>query len=174
MREDSGQTEQPGAPAPSGPSMPSTPTHVVTCFLVRQDRGRDEVLLVRRSERVRTYRGHWAGVSGYVEPGIAPETQAHTEIAEETGLTGDDIVLLRRGAPLPVADAAQGLSWVVHPFLFQVRHPARVHTDWEARDAQWVAPAALGGYLTVPGLAEALARVYPPHELNETAETGGG
>lgn len=160
---DDGETSvtEPVQPAQSGAD--PTPTHVVTCFLVRQDRGRDEVLLVRRSERVRTYRGHWAGISGYVEPGIAPEAQAYTEIGEEAGLAGDDIALLRRGAALPVADAAQGLSWVVHPFLFRVARPDRVRTDWEAREASWVAPDEIASYPTVPGLAEALARVYPPH-----------
>ena len=36
-------------------------THVVTCFLVRTgSRGHDEVLILRRSGRVRTYRGRWA------------------------------------------------------------------------------------------------------------------
>ena len=47
------------------------PTHVVTCFLLRRTRDGDEILLVRRSQRVRTYRGSWASVSGYVEQYIA-------------------------------------------------------------------------------------------------------
>lgn len=150
------------------------PVHVVTCFLLRQDRGRDEMFLVRRSDRVRTYRGYWAGVSGYIEPGIVPETQAYTEIAEETGLASDDIARFQPGTPLPVEDAAEGLSWIVHPFLVLVARPERVHTDWEAHESRWITPAELGEYQTVPGLAEALARVYPAAASSSRTEFAGG
>src|SRR5579862_2692359 len=94
-----------------------TPTHVVSCFLLRRDRGRDEVLLAQRSQRVRTYRGAWAAISGYVEPGVTPLEQAYTEIREETALQRDDVELLRVGEPLPFTDANIGQAWVVHPFL---------------------------------------------------------
>jgi 8-oxo-dGTP diphosphatase len=138
-----------------------TPTHVVTCFLLRRDRGHDELLLVRRSERVRTYKGHWAGVSGYLEPGATPEEQAYTELREETTLAPDQVQLLAAGEPLSVHDPAAGLDWIVHPFLFLVLAPDRIHTDWEARDSAWVAPNEVAARPTVPGLTEALARVYP-------------
>jgi 8-oxo-dGTP diphosphatase len=140
------------------------PTHVVTNFLLRRDRGQDELLLVRRSDRVRTYRGHWAGVSGYLEPGVTPEQQAYTELREETTLAPEHVRLLAAGQPLPVHDPAAGLEWVVHPFLFLVLAPERIRTDWEARDSAWVAPEEVRTRPTVPGLAEALARVYQPPE----------
>lgn len=136
-------------------------THVVTCFILRNDRGRDEVLLVRRSDHVRTYRGRWAGVSGYVEPGVSPHDQAYVELREETQLSPEDVRLLAEGAPLPVIDKAQGLSWVVHPFLFQIGAPEHIQTDWEAQATQWMAPGEVANLATVPGLADALALVYP-------------
>jgi len=139
----------------------SQPTHVVTCFLLRRDRGKDELLLVRRSQKVRTYRGAWAGVSGYLEPGVTPLQQAYTEIREEVALPFDAVQLLREGEPLAVSDAARSLSWVVHPFLFALPQPDRIQTDWEATEHQWVTPAELAQLQTVPMLADALARVYP-------------
>ena len=36
---------------------------VVTCFLLRRGR----ILVLRRSQRVGTHRGKWAGVSGTIE-----------------------------------------------------------------------------------------------------------
>jgi ADP-ribose pyrophosphatase YjhB (NUDIX family) len=141
---------------------------------LRRDRGRDEVLLVRRSERVRTYRGRWAGVSGYVEPGVAPQDQAYTELREETQLATEDASLLSVGAPLPVQDAAEGLAWVVHPFLFLVHQPDRIQTDWEARESRWVATGEVAQLETVPGLADALARVYPPGAAETSAEQTHG
>lgn len=140
------------------------PTHVVTTFLLRRDAGRDEMLLVRRSPRVRTYRGAWAGISGYVEPGVTPLEQAYTELREETGLERGDLTLLRAGEPIAVDDAKSGLSWVVHPFLFALNNTAQIRTDWEATEHRWISPADIAGYETVPKLAEALAAVYPPQE----------
>jgi 8-oxo-dGTP diphosphatase len=137
------------------------PTHVVTAFLLRQDRGHDEILLVRRSQRVRTYKGAWAGVSGYLEPGVTPLDQVYTEISEEASLPRDAVQLLRTGEPLDVRDEALGQSWVVHPFLFALADPDRIRTDWEATEHRWVTPQEVSAQPTVPMLAEALARVYP-------------
>jgi 8-oxo-dGTP diphosphatase len=137
------------------------PTHVVTAFLLRWDRGQDEILLVRRSQRVRTYRGAWAGVSGYLEPGVTPLDQLYTEMSEEVSLPRDAVQLLRAGEPLAVQDDAQGQSWVVHPFLFALADPDRIRTDWEATEHRWVTPQEVSAQPTVPMLAEALARVYP-------------
>lgn len=139
----------------------ATPTHVVTCFLLRHDNGEDKLFLVRRSQRVRTYRGAWAAVSGYLEPGVAPLEQAYTEIREETGVHADELRLLRQGEPVAFSDEAIGQSWVVHPFLFELAPSTALKTDWEATEHTWIAPGTLSQYETVPKLAEALAAVYP-------------
>jgi 8-oxo-dGTP pyrophosphatase MutT (NUDIX family) len=153
-------------------------THVVTCFLLRTGPdGRDEVLILRRSGRVRTYRGRWAGVSGYLEgartgarlgepaeAGARPpsaEDQARREIQEETALSPADAELARAGDPLTFDDPDLDTRWTVHPFLFRVRPGATIAIDWEHTEARWVRPGALGRYRTVPRLWEALARVYP-------------
>lgn len=148
----------------TSPGKQPSPTHVVTCFVLRSVSGRDEVLLVQRSERVRTYRGAWAGVSGYLEPGIAPLEQAYTELREEVALAPSNVALLREGEPLPVLDEQNALAWVVHPFLFHLREGATLTTDWEALAYRWVQPDEVGQLQTVPMLAEALAAVYPPGE----------
>ena len=138
----------------------SEPRHVVTCFLRRRDAtGKDEILILRRSGRVGTYQGRWAGVSGYLE-GNDPLAQALVEIAEETGLTASDVTLVKAGEPLPVDDLARGLRWVVHPFLFDVTTEKPLALDWENTEARWIAPADLVEYDTVPLLKEALERVY--------------
>ena len=134
---------------------------VVTCFLLRRSPGGDEVLLLRRSQRVGTYRGRWAGVSGYLEE-ANPLAQAYREIEEEAGLARDEVTLLRAGEPLVVVDAEADRSWIVHPFLFEVRPDAQVRVDWEHTEARWVRPEEVSAFDTVPQLAEALIRVYPP------------
>jgi len=132
---------------------------VVTCFLLRRS-GDDEILLLRRSQRVGTYRGRWAGVSGYIEE-ADPLTQAYMEIEQETGLAREDVQLLCTGEPLEVVDAEAERRWIVHPFLFEVREPARVRTDWEHSETRWIRPKEIFQYETVPQLPETLMRVYP-------------
>jgi len=127
---------------------------VVTCFLESDG----EILLLRRSERVGSYQGRWAGVSGYIEK--TPDEQALVEIAEETGLSGDDLKLVKKGKPLPVEDKKLGIRWVVHPFLFHIDNRSKIKIDWEHKEARWVDPWDIINYQTVPMLKETLARVY--------------
>lgn len=146
----------------ANPTMVSEPTHVVTCFLLRRDRGTDEVLLAQRSARVRTYRGAWGAISGYIEEAMTPLAQAYEEIDEETGLRPAEVTLLREGEPLAFRDAAISQDWVVHPFLFLALDPNAVRLDWEAQRFAWTPPEQVATRETVPRLAEALALVYPP------------
>jgi len=134
--------------------------NVVTCFLLRRSGDGDEILLLRRSQQVGTYRDRWAGVSGYIEETDAL-TQAYTEIEEETGLAREGVQLLRTGDPLEVVDAEADRRWIVHPFLFEVEEPDRIRTDWEHTETRWIRPKDIFRYETVPQLAETLMRVYP-------------
>lgn len=131
-------------------------TDVVTCFLL-DPQGR--VLILRRSSRVGTYQGRWAGVSGYLE--AEPEEQAFTELSEEVGLTRQEVALLVQGEPLEVVDREMDRTWVIHPFLFRVDDPAKVRLDWEHTEFRWIDPDEMASFPTVPGLADALKRVYP-------------
>ena len=127
---------------------------VVTCFLESDG----EILLLRRSEQVGSYQGRWAGVSGYLE--TAPDEQALVEIAEETGLQGDDIELVTRGEPLPVEDREMGVRWLVHPFLFRIKDRNKIRIDWEHKEIKWISPEEISDYRTVPMLKETLDQVY--------------
>lgn len=129
------------------------PTHVVTCFLQRSGESEGmRILIVRRSERVGSYRGKWAGVSGFVEPGVTPEEQAFTEIREETALQPDQVKLLRRGAVVEHLDQELRRHFYIHPFLFAVLMPEAIQTDWEAVEMRWISPDELQQYATVPRL----------------------
>ena len=127
---------------------------VVTCFLEHQGK----LLVLRRSQTVRTHRGKWAGVSGSVE-GATPPEQALKEIAEETGLDTGEVRLVRTGEALEVADRIEVVTWLVHPFLFRVTDPAKIRLDWEHSDHRWVHPDELSRLDTVPRLKETWERL---------------
>jgi len=127
---------------------------VVTCFLESDG----EILILRRSRQVGTYQGRWAGVSGYIE--ATADEQALVEIEEETGLSQEDLKLIKRGEPLSIEDEKLGVKWVVHPYLFRIKDRGKIKIDWEHKEARWIKPEAIGNYQTVPKLKETLARVY--------------
>ena len=127
---------------------------VVTVFLTYGSK----ILVLKRSGKVGTYRGHWAGVSGYLES-EDPLDQAHTEMAEEVGLGSEDVTLLKAGKPLEILDRTGGRAWRVHPFLFAVHEPDKIRLDWENREMLWILPAEIDGLRTVPALKEALEQV---------------
>ncbi|RLM56449.1 NUDIX domain-containing protein [Halobellus sp. Atlit-31R] len=129
--------------------------HVVTCFV--RERGR--ILLTRRSDAVGTYRGRWAGVSGYVEGDPAnAETDAARELREEVGLADADLELVRAGDPLAVDDE-EG-SFTVHPFLFEAATRA-VTPNEELAAVEWADPTQIRTRETVPRLWATWRRVAP-------------
>jgi 8-oxo-dGTP diphosphatase len=141
------------------------PTHVVTCFLQREDGNEVRLLLVRRSQRVGSYHGHWAGISGFVEPNVTPDEQAYTEIHEETGLQHDQVRMLKRGDVVEHIDEQLGRHFYVHPFLFMVLTPEAIQIDWEATEMRWIEPATLQTYETVPKLQEAYNAALQGEEI---------
>ena len=126
--------------------------NVVTCFLKHDS----QILILRRSHNVGSFRGKWAGVSGFIES--TPDEQAFTEIAEETRLSRDDVELVKRGLPLEVE--GEGRRWMVHPYLFNITEKDKIETDWEHNELKWIEPREIDNYDTVPMLKEALAEVY--------------
>ena len=89
--------------------------NVVTVFLLH-DR---KILILRRSQKTRTMKLKWGGISGYIE-NEDPLTQALKEIQEETGLTGEKLWLRRTGRPLTVVETDKpNIVWIIHPYLFE-------------------------------------------------------
>ena len=142
--------------------MPMDERHVVTAFLTRGN----QVLLLRRTDRVSTYKGRWAGVSGSVEAGSTPIEQAIQEIEEETGLSNADAIPILAGQSLDFVDDALNRRWVVHPFRFRVSDEAKIRLDWEHSEARWIEPAQLERMSTVPRLFDAWLRVGIPARLD--------
>jgi 8-oxo-dGTP diphosphatase len=128
---------------------------VVTCFLESDG----EILILHRSERVGTYQGKWAGVSGYIEEDNTADEQALIEIEEETSLSPRDFTLVRKGEPLTADDEKLGTRWVIHPYLFRIADRQQIRIDWEHKESRWIKPGEITGFDTVPRLKEALERV---------------
>jgi len=122
-------------------------THVVTCILRHQGK----ILALKRSDKVGTYQGSWAGVSGFVEKDEIPRQTAFKEIREETGIL--EPKLIREAAPIPIRDRQR--VWFVHPFLFEVGD-MEVRIDWEHTEYRWIDPKEAEHLSAVPGYLRVL------------------
>ena len=127
------------------------PIHVVTCFLRRGNL----VLLLKRSLSVKTNKGKWAGVSGYVEVGETPLETAYKELEEEVAARPGLVRLVREAEPLTFLDTEHDTTWVVHPFLFDDLG-VEVVLDWEHTEFRWIEPEELGSFDTVVSLRRTL------------------
>lgn len=96
---------------------------------------RGKIALFRRSRDVGYDGGLWHCISGFLEPGTAPEQQALEELSEETGLQAKDLLDLRPGLPLVIADST-GAPWLVHTFT-AVTTRRRLSLDWEHDSYRW-------------------------------------
>ena len=124
--------------------------HVVTCIV----RNKGRILLLQRSNKVGSYRGQRAGVSGYVERGEEEEAAARRELKEEIGR--GKASLAKRIEPQRFRDGE--VVWCVHAFLFDVKDRS-VRIDWEHQSLEWVAPEDVAKYRTVPGLREIVCKL---------------
>ncbi len=126
--------------------------NVATAFLGHDGR----ILILKRSSKVGSFQGCWAGISGSIEEGENPLECAVREIGEEVGLQQSDIRLVSEGK---VIRAEKGeVAWVVHPFLFETKS-RDIRIDWEHDEFEWITPENIGKYETVPRLEETLESV---------------
>jgi 8-oxo-dGTP diphosphatase len=125
---------------------------VVTCLLVKNKK----LLILKRSEKVRTYKRFWGGVAGYIEECENPYETAVKEIQEETQILPGQIQLLIEGEPVAIVDVDEGTSyeWTIHHFVFKVKSGTKICLDWEHVAYQWIDPQDIESFKTVPHFKE--------------------
>jgi nicotinamide-nucleotide amidase len=128
--------------------------HVVTSII----QCNETILIVKRSQKVGSYRGHWSAVSGYLQND--DYDQALIEITEETGLKAADINLIKRGSIKTVIDETINSKWIVHPFLFKLDKPEKITLDWENTEFKWIRPEDISHYRIVPGLKDTVESLF--------------
>ena len=97
---------------------------VVTCILEHNGK----ILILKRSNKVLTYKGLWGGVAGYVENNENPYETAIKEIKEEAGIEKDNIKLSKEINPIIFTDIYDNkkYNWKIYPFLFLITKEAKV------------------------------------------------
>ena len=124
-------------------------TYFVVTGIVKNN---GKVLILKKSPRDWNYPNKWSFCSGYVKEFESAEDTVVREIREETGLRAK---ILKKGKLFQKDDKNKGKSWVIMPFLCQVKSQ-KVKLDSENVESRWVNHKELKKYPTVPGLEKDL------------------
>jgi len=127
-------------------------TKIITSF-IQDDQ---KLLILRRSNKVKTMKGLWAGISGIIEKNETPLTRAKIEIKEETGISEDKIRFIKAAKRLRVnSPQYENHEWEIFPFLFEAKNPD-IKLNWENSEYIWITIDELKNYNTVPSLEKVL------------------
>ena len=131
-------------------------TKIVTSFLTNSEK----ILLLKRSEKVKSMKNLWAGISGIIENNEKPIKRAKIEILEEVGIEELDITLMKEGNKILIESPQYANhQWEVYPFLFSCSNK-EIKLNWENSDSRWIRINELNNFTTVPSLDRVLGRLF--------------
>ena len=130
-------------------------TKIVTSFL----KDSEKILLLKRSEKVKTMKNLWAGISGIIEGDEEPLERAEIEVFEEVGIEKSNISLIKQGEVIFIESPQyENHQWEVYPFLFSTKN-TEIKLNWENSDSKWISIDELRNFSTVPSLDKVLTRL---------------
>ena len=130
-------------------------TRIVTSFI----KYNDQILILKRSEKVRSMKVLWSGVSGIIENNENPIDRAKIEIFEEVGIKEKEIRLIKKLEKMKIqSQQYKNHEWEIFPFLFETNNE-NVELNWENSEFKWITPKELKNYQTVPSLEKILVNL---------------
>ena len=127
-------------------------TKIVTSFI----KDNKKILILKRSEKVKSMKGLWAGISGIIEKDEMPLERAKIEIFEEVGILENAIRLIKSTKEIRInSPQYKNHEWEIFPFLFESKKP-NVKLNWENSEFRWIEIEELKNYETVPSLEKIL------------------
>ena len=125
---------------------------IVTSFLTYNDK----ILILKRSEKVRSMKGLWSGISGIIENDEEPLNRAKIEIFEEGGINEEQIKLINSSRGMLVESPQyKNHQWVIFPFLFET-DKIDIKLNWENSEFRWIHVDQLKEFSIVPSLEKVL------------------
>ena len=125
---------------------------VLTCFVMYNDK----ILLLKRSEKVATYKGLWNTVAGYLDESAPLSHKVSEELAEELHITPEQVGSMKIGRIFEIKDTDINKTWIIHPVLVQLKEQPKIKLDWEHTEYKWISPDTIEQYEGVPDLGKSL------------------
>ena len=127
-------------------------TRIITAFI----KNNNKILILKRSDKVRSMRGLWSGISGIIENNEIPIKRAKIEILEEVGIKKSKINLIKSIEKIKISSPQyENHEWEVFPFLFETKE-SEIKLNWENSEHKWINANELKNYETVPSLDKIL------------------
>ena len=127
-------------------------TRIVTSFI----KNSNKILILKRSNKVRSMKGLWAGVSGIIENNEKPLDRAKIEIFEEIGIKENKIKLIKNIEKIIISSPQyENHEWEVFSFLFETKD-VKIKLNWENSEFKWIQIDEIQNYETVPNLDKIL------------------
>ena len=127
-------------------------TRIITAFIINNNK----ILILKRSDKVRSMKGLWSGVSGIIENNEIPINRAKIEIFEEVGIKENKINLVKSIEKIKISSPQyENHEWEVFPFLFETKE-TEIKLNWENSEHKWINVNELKNYETVPSLDKIL------------------
>jgi 8-oxo-dGTP pyrophosphatase MutT (NUDIX family) len=127
-------------------------TRIITAFIINNNK----ILILKRSDKVRSMKGLWSGVSGIIENNEIPINRAKIEIFEEVGIKENKINLVKSIEKIKITSPQyENHEWEVFPFLFETKE-SEIKLNWENSEHKWINVNELKNYETVPSLDKIL------------------
>ena len=127
-------------------------TRIITAFI----KNNNKILILKRSDKVRSMRGLWSGISGIIENNEIPIKRAKIEILEEVGIKKSKINLIKSIEKIKISSPQyENHEWEVFPFLFETKE-TEIKLNWENSEHKWINVNELKNYETVPSLDKIL------------------
>jgi ADP-ribose pyrophosphatase YjhB (NUDIX family) len=125
-------------------------TIVVTSIIENEN----SVLILKRSDKVKSFKYKWAGVSGFFEKNEDLLSRALIEIYEETKINKKDLIL-KKILKQVTARIEIEKPIIIQPFYFSSKTRI-ISIDWEHSEFKWIPIVQINNYDTVPKLTEIL------------------
>ena len=127
-------------------------TRIITAFI----KNNNKILILKRSDKVRSMKGLWSGISGIIENNEIPINRAKIEIFEEIGIKKSKINLVKSIEKIKISSPQyENHEWEVFPFLFETKE-SEIKLNWENSEHKWINVNELKNYETVPNLDKIL------------------
>lgn len=127
---------------------------VVTCIIENDNK----LLILKRSEKMKSFRHRWSGISGYLENNEDLLSRALIEIYEETKIKKENITL-RKILNQCLIEIENNRIIIIQPFFFSSKTNI-ISLNWENCDYKWIKEDQVKNYNTVPKLTYMLYNCF--------------
>jgi hypothetical protein len=129
-------------------------TVVVTSIIGNEN----NILILKRSKKVKSFKHKWGGVSGYFEKNEDLLSRALIEIYEETKINKENLTLRKILKQITI-EIEKEKSIMIQPFYFY-SDSKNVSMNWEHSEHRWITKNQSDSYETVPKLAQILYECF--------------